>query len=335
MAVISMKALLETGVHFGHRTRKWNPRMKPFIFTERNSIHIIDLQQTLEALEEAYGLVRDTVSEGGRVLFVGTKRQAQETIQTEAERCSMPYVNARWLGGTLTNWRTIRSRIDELEELERRRDAGEFELLTKKEALTLNRRIERLEERLSGIRGLKKVPNMLFVVDVRREETAVHEANLLNIPVIALVDTNCDPSGVDYVIPSNDDAIRAIKLLTSTIANAAQEGLEMRKDRMDEAEEGAAAAGAPAPAAEMTDEELLGEATLAKLKSGEYDERDLQLEALLAAGGEAPVAAAEATAAEAEPAGKEVAVEPAEAEATAPEPEESAQAEDKQAEDKA
>jgi small subunit ribosomal protein S2 len=330
-----MKALLETGVHFGHRTRKWNPRMKPFIFTERNSIHIIDLQQTLEALEEAYGLVRDTVSEGGRVLFVGTKRQAQETIQTEAERCSMPYVNARWLGGTLTNWRTIRSRIDELEELERRRDAGEFELLTKKEALTLNRRIERLEERLSGIRGLKKVPNMLFVVDVRREETAVHEANLLNIPVIALVDTNCDPSGVDYVIPSNDDAIRAIKLLTSTIANAAQEGLEMRKDRMDEAEEGAAAAGAPAPAAEMTDEELLGEATLAKLKSGEYDERDLQLEALLAAGGEAPVAAAEATAAEAEPAGKEVAVEPAEAEATAPEPEESAQAEDKQAEDKA
>jgi len=335
MAVISMKALLETGVHFGHRTRKWNPRMKPFIFTERNSIHIIDLQQTLEALEEAYGLVRDTVSEGGRVLFVGTKRQAQETIQTEAERCSMPYVNARWLGGTLTNWRTIRSRIDELEELERRRDAGEFELLTKKEALTLNRRIERLEERLSGIRGLKKVPNMLFVVDVRREETAVHEANLLNIPVIALVDTNCDPSGVDYVIPSNDDAIRAIKLLTSTIANAAQEGLEMRKDRMDEAEEGAAAAGAPAPAAEMTDEELLGEATLAKLKSGEYDERDLQLEALLAAGGAAPEAAAEAGAAEAEPAGTEGAVEPVEAEPAAPEPETAGQAEDKEAEGEA
>ena len=342
MAVISMKALLETGVHFGHRTRKWNPRMKPFIFTERNSIHIIDLQQTLEALEEAYGLVRDTVSEGGRLLFVGTKRQAQETIQTEAERCSMPYVNARWLGGTLTNWRTIRSRIDELEELERRRDAGEFELLTKKEALTLNRRIERLEERLSGIRGLKKVPNMLFVVDVRREETAVHEANLLNIPVIALVDTNCDPSGVDYVIPSNDDAIRAIKLLTSTIANAAQEGLEMRKDRMEEAEEGQRAASAPAPAVEMTDEELLGEATLAKLKSGEYDERDLQLEALLAAGGDAPVAAVEAGAAEAstvegegekEPAAK-VEVE-AEAEPAAPEPETSGQAEDKETEGEA
>jgi small subunit ribosomal protein S2 len=307
--------------------------MKPYIFTERNSIHIIDLQQTLEALEEAYGLVRDLVSEGGRVLFVGTKRQAQETIQSEAERCSMPYVNARWLGGTLTNWRTIRSRIDELEELERRRDAGEFELLTKKEALTLNRRIERLEERLSGIRGLKKVPNMLFVVDVRREETAVHEANLLSIPVIALVDTNCDPSGVDYVIPSNDDAIRAIKLLTSTIANAAQEGLEMRKDRMEEAEEGAAAAGAPAPAAEMTDEELLGEATLAKLKSGEYDERDLQLEALLAAGAEAPKA--EAAPAEAEPAGKEGAVEPADAEPAAPEPGTPGQVEDKETEGEA
>jgi small subunit ribosomal protein S2 len=342
MAVISMKALLETGVHFGHRTRKWNPRMKPFIFTERNSIHIIDLQQTLEALEEAYALVRETVSEGGRVLFVGTKRQAQETIQTEADRCSMPYVNARWLGGTLTNWRTIRSRIDELEELERRRDAGEFELLTKKEALTLNRRIERLEERLSGIRGLKKVPNMLFVVDVRREETAVHEANLLNIPVIALVDTNCDPSGVDYVIPSNDDAIRAIKLLTSTIANAAQEGLEMRKDRMEEAEGGEAVAGAPAPAAEMTDEELLGEATLAKLKSGEYDERDLQLEALLAAGGEAPVVATEAGAAEASTVEGEGETEPAakveaeaEAEAGAAEPETPGQSEDKETEGEA
>jgi small subunit ribosomal protein S2 len=299
MAVISMKALLETGVHFGHRTRKWNPAMKPYIFTERNSIHIIDLQQTLEALEEAFALVRDSVAEGGKVLFVGTKRQAQETIQSEAERCSMPYVNARWLGGTLTNWRTIRSRIDELEELERRRDAGEFELLTKKEALTLNRRIERLEERLAGIRGLKRVPDLLFVVDVRREETAIHEANLLGIPVIALVDTNCDPRGVDYVIPSNDDAIRAIKLLTSTIANAAQEGLEMRKDRAEEMEEGEAATRAPAPAAEMTDEELLGEATLAKLKSGEYDERDLQLEALLAAGGQDVLAAAEAEGAKA------------------------------------
>lgn len=272
MAVVNMKELLETGVHFGHRTRKWNPRMRPFIFTERNNIHIIDLQQTVESLEQAYALIRDTVAEGGEILFVGTKRQAQETIELEATRCRMPYVNARWLGGTLTNWRTIRSRIDELNELERRRGAGEFELLSKKEALTLQRRIDKLEERLGGIRDMKGVPQLLYVVDVRREDTAVHEANLLNIPVIALVDTNCDPSGVDYVIPSNDDAIRAIKLLTSTIANAVLEGVELRKDhRADEDE-----AGAPAEQMTdevMTDEELLGEATLAKLKSGDFDER--------------------------------------------------------------
>lgn len=272
MAVVNMKDLLETGVHFGHRTRKWNPRMRPFIFTERNSIHIIDLQQTLDSLEEAYALIRDSVAGGGTILFVGTKRQAQETIELEARRCGMPYVNARWLGGTLTNWRTIRSRIDELNELERRRDEGELELLTKKEALTVLRRIDKLEERLGGIRDMKSVPELLYAVDVRREETAVHEANLLNIPVIALVDTNCDPSGVDYVIPSNDDAIRAIKLLTSTIANAAMEGMELRKDR--EADEEQAAAARPQIAEpEMSDDELLGEATLAKLQSGEFDEK--------------------------------------------------------------
>ena len=272
MAIANMKELLETGVHFGHRTRKWNPRMKPFIFTERNSIHIIDLQQTLDSLVESYGLIRDIVAEGGNILFVGTKRQAQETIELEAVRCGMPYVNARWLGGTLTNWRTIRSRIDELNELERRRDEGELELLTKKEALTITRRIDKLQERLGGIRDMKSVPDLVYAVDVRKEETAVHEANLLNIPVIALVDTNCDPRGVDYVIPSNDDAIRAIKLLTSTIANAALEGLEMRKDReLDEDQ--IASAPQEIPATEMTDEELLGEATLAKLQSGEFDEK--------------------------------------------------------------
>lgn len=270
MAIISMKALLETGVHFGHRTRKWNPRMKPYIFTERNNIHIIDLQQTLEALEIAYALVRDTVAKGGAVLFVGTKRQAQETIELEATRCNNPYVNSRWLGGTLTNWQTIRSRIDELETLERRRDAGEFELLTKKEALTMNRRIERLEERLGGIRDMKSLPQLLFVVDVKREETAVHEANLLGIPVVALVDTNCNPSNIDYVIPSNDDAIRAIKLLTAKIADAVLEGQGLRKE--EEAEEGGAEAAVQEVDLEMTDEELLGEATLAKLKSGEFDE---------------------------------------------------------------
>jgi small subunit ribosomal protein S2 len=278
MAIANMKELLETGVHFGHRTRKWNPRMRPFIFTERNSIHIIDLQQTLDSLIEAYGLIRDVVAEGGNILFVGTKRQAQETIELEAARCGMPYVNARWLGGTLTNWRTIRSRIDELNELERRRDEGELEFLTKKEALTITRRIDKLQERLGGIRDMKSVPDLLYAVDVRKEETAVHEANLLNIPVIALVDTNCDPRGVDYVIPSNDDAIRAIKLLTSTIANAALEGMEMRKDREID-EDQIASAPQEVSASEMTDEELLGEATLAKLQSGDFDEKLVSAEA--------------------------------------------------------
>jgi small subunit ribosomal protein S2 len=263
-----MKALLETGVHFGHRTRKWNPNMKPYIFTERNGIHIIDLQQTLEALDECYALIRDHVAEGGRILFVGTKRQAQETIGLEADRCSMPYVNNRWLGGTLTNWRTIRSRIDELERLEKQRDEGIFDLLTKKEALKLNRKIDKLEGRLGGIREMRGLPHLIFVVDVRREETAIHEANLLEIPVIAMVDTNCDPRGVDYVIPANDDAIRAIKLLTSIVADAVLEGKAMRKDE----EEEEAAPEEPREAVDLPDEELLGEATLAKLQSGEYDE---------------------------------------------------------------
>jgi small subunit ribosomal protein S2 len=271
MAVISMKALLETGVHFGHRTRKWNPRMKPFIFTERNGIHIIDLQQTLESLETGYALIRDQVAAGGTLLFVGTKRQAQETIQTEAARCGMPYVNSRWLGGTLTNWRTIRSRIDELDLLEKRREAGQSEHLTKKESLIQERKIERLQERLGGIRSMRALPGLLFVVDVKREETAIHEANLLGIGVIALVDTNCDPRGVDYVIPSNDDAIRAIKLLTAKIADAVLEGKALRKEEFEEeaepGEERQVAAGL-----DLSDEELLGEATLAKLQSGAFGE---------------------------------------------------------------
>jgi small subunit ribosomal protein S2 len=269
-----MKALLETGVHFGHRTRKWHPRMKKYIFTERNGIHIIDLQQTLEALDTVYDLVRDAVENRGRILFVGTKRQAQETIELEAKRCMMPYVNARWLGGTLTNWRTIRSQIDELEGLERRRDSGEFELLTKKEALSLTRRIDKLEGRLGGIRDMVTLPELLFVVDVRREETSIHEANLLGIPVLALVDTNCDPTNVDYVIPSNDDAIRAIKLMTSKIADAVLEGLALRKDDEEAIEVEGWPTGVAAEAeVEMSDEELLGEATLAKLQSGAFDEK--------------------------------------------------------------
>ena len=272
MVAVSMKDLLETGVHFGHRTRKWNPRMRPFIFTERNNIHIIDLQQTLDSLIEACALIRDTVAGGGNILFLGTKRQAQETIELEARRCGMPYVNMRWLGGTLTNWQTIRSRIDELTELERRRDEGDLDLLTKKEALTVTRRIDKLDGRLGGIREMKTVPDLLYAVDVRRAETAIHEANLLNIPVIALVDTNCDPSGVDYVIPSNDDAIRAIKLLTSTIADAVLEGMELRKDS-DVEDEQIVPTGQELAAPDMSDEELLGEATLAKLQSGDFDEK--------------------------------------------------------------
>lgn len=270
--IISMKALLESGVHFGHRTNKWNPRMRPYIFTERNGIHIIDLQQTVKALNHAYNVVRDTVAQGGTILFVGTKRQAQDTIREEATRAGMPYVTERWLGGMLTNWVTMYQRIQELERLERMRDNGELSRLTKKEGLLIEREIKRLEIRLSGVRNMKRLPDLLFIVDVMREETAVHEANLMNIPVIAMVDTNCDPSGVDYVIPSNDDAIRAIKLLVGKIADAVVEGKAMRKEEPEAAEEAALATAIPARPrieveAELEDEELLGESTLAKMAS--------------------------------------------------------------------
>jgi small subunit ribosomal protein S2 len=229
MAVISMKALLETGVHFGHRTRRWHPKMAPYIFTERKGVHIIDLQQTITALTEAYELVQDTTAAGGTVLFVGTKRQAQATIAQEAERCGMPYVNLRWLGGTLTNWKTIRQRIDYLHGLEARRERGDFELLLKKEALDKEREIEKLNKRLGGIKEMRDLPALLFVVDVQREATAVAEADKLGIPIIAMVDTNCNPEPIDYVIPANDDAIRAIRLITSTIADAVLEGSAQQK----------------------------------------------------------------------------------------------------------
>ncbi len=282
MAVIAMKSLLESDVHFGHRTHKWHPAMKPYIFTERNGIHIIDLQKTVKALEQSYNLVRDTVAAGSSVLFVGTKRQAQETIKEDAIRAGMPYVTERWLGGMLTNWRTIRQRVNELDRLERMRDKGDFERITKKEALLLSRKIERLDTLLGGIRNMNRLPEMVFVVDVRREETAIHEANLLNIPVIALVDTNCDPRNVDYVIPSNDDAIRAIKLLVGRIADAAQEGLALRKEEV--VEEMPAMAPMGAEEVELSDEELLGEATLAKLTSrttfiaAEDEDVDIEIE---------------------------------------------------------
>ncbi len=229
MAVISMKALLEAGVHFGHRTRRWNPKMKPYIFTERNGIHIIDLQQTLHRLEEAYALVRDTVKDGGTVLFAGTKKQAQETIRQEAERCGMPYINQRWLGGTLTNYRTIRQRIDYMTGLEQRKTRGEFERLPKKEVLDLDREMVKLERRIGGLRKMYRLPDILFVADTHHEELAVKEARTLHIPIIAMVDTNSDPDPIDYPIPSNDDAIRAIKLIAGKIADAVIEGQHMRE----------------------------------------------------------------------------------------------------------
>jgi small subunit ribosomal protein S2 len=287
MAAISMKALLETGVHFGHRTRKWNPRMKPYIFTERNGIHIIDLQQTVTALDIAYELVRDTAAKGGTVLFVGTKRQAQESVQREAERCGMPYINQRWLGGTLTNWKTIKDRINELKKLETRRDAGEFERLTKKEGLILSREIVKLQDRLGGIRDMQKLPDLVYIVDVRREDTAVHESNILSIPVIALVDTNCDPGGVDYVIPANDDAIRAIKLLSAKIADAVLEGRALRKDVATPDDTGETY-GEHAE----KEEDLLGPATLAKMQSGELSFEDEAAAANAVAGVAAENAAA-------------------------------------------
>ena len=281
MAVISMKALLESGVHFGHRTNKWDPRMKPYIFTERNGIHIIDLQQTVKLLNQAYNVIRDTVANGGTVLFVGTKRQAQETVKEEAVRCGMPYVTERWLGGMLTNWSTMFQRIQELDRLEGMRDSGDINRLTKKEGLLIGREIERLLTRLSGIRNMKRLPELIFIVDVGREDAAVHEANLLNIPIVALVDTNCNPQPVDYVIPSNDDAIRAIKLLVAKIADAVLEGKAMRKDEepAEAAQAESASASSPKPSRrgkpkrvveaadvdEVTDTTLLGESTLAKL----------------------------------------------------------------------
>jgi len=289
MAIIAMKSLLESGVHFGHRTNKWDPRMKPYIFTERNGIHIIDLQQTVKLLNQAYTVIRDKAAEGGAILFVGTKRQAQETILEEATRCGMPYVTERWLGGTLTNWSTIYQRVQELERLEKLRDSGEINLLTKKEGLLIEREIARLELRLSGVRNMKRLPDLLFIVDVCREDAAVHEANLLNIPIVALVDTNCNPQGIDYVIPSNDDAIRAIKLLVAKVADAVLEGQAVRKDDETADEELALTPTEVSASAKVTkvvdeddqdieEEDLLGEATLAKLnvsrKPAEEDEEE-------------------------------------------------------------
>lgn len=232
--IISMKQLLEAGVHFGHQTRRWNPKMAPYIFTERNGIYIIDLQRTVKKIEEAYNFVRDLARNGGKILFVGTKKQAQEAVKEEAERCGMFYVNVRWLGGTLTNFQTIRRRIERLKELERMEEEGTFEVLPKKEVARLRHEKEKLERYLGGIKEMRNLPDALFIIDPRKERIAVAEGRRLGIPIVAIVDTNCDPDEIDYVIPGNDDAIRAVRLLTSKIADAVLEGLQ-GQDQPEEA----------------------------------------------------------------------------------------------------
>lgn len=243
MAVITMKQLLEAGVHFGHQTRKWNPKMSKYIYAARNDIHIIDLQLTVGLVEEAYKFVCETVKEGKSVLFVGTKKQAQDAIKEEAERCGQYYINSRWLGGTLTNFKTIRSRIERMVKLEKMEENGEFELLPKKEVAKLKEEMSKLQTNLGGIRDMNKMPGVMFVVDPHNEDIAVAEARKLNIPVVAITDTNCDPDLIDYVIPGNDDAIRAVKLIASVIANAVIEANQGEAYSVEEEiEEGAPAA---------------------------------------------------------------------------------------------
>lgn len=240
MSIASMKQLLEAGVHFGHQTRRWNPKMSQYIFTQRNGIYIIDLQKTVKKLEQAYMFVRDTAAAGETVLFVGTKKQAQDSIREEAERAGVHYVNARWLGGMLTNFSTIKRRIARLEQLRKMEEDGTFDLLPKKEVIKLGLEIEKLEKFLGGIKTMRKLPGALFIVDPRKEKIAVAEAKKLGIPVVAIVDTNCDPDEIDYVIPGNDDAIRAVKLISQTIANAIIEGRQGNETAAEAKEEAAA-----------------------------------------------------------------------------------------------
>ena len=240
MAVVSMKQLLEAGVHFGHQTRRWNPKMAEYIYMERNGIYIIDLQKTVKKLEEAYGFVRSLAENGQSLLFVGTKKQAQDAVREEAGRVGQFYVNARWLGGMLTNFKTMRTRVDRLNQLKRMSEDGTFDMLPKKEVIKLMKEQEKLEKYLGGVKEMKRLPGALFVVDPRKEHNAIAEARKLHIPIVAIVDTNCDPDEVDYVIPANDDAIRAIRLIASTMANAVQEG----RQGADAAEEAPAEAAA-------------------------------------------------------------------------------------------
>ena len=237
MSSVSMKQLLEAGVHFGHQTRRWNPKMAKYIFTERNGIYIIDLQKTVKMLDTAYDFIREVSAEGGEILFVGTKKQAQEAIREEAERCGMHFVNARWLGGMLTNYKTIQKRIARLEQLNKMKEDGTFDLLPKKEVIKLELEIEKLEKFMGGIKNMGKLPKAMFIVDTRKEKIAVAEAKNLGIPVVAIVDTNCDPDEVDYVIPGNDDAIRAVKLIAGAMADAIIEGRQGEQNVAEEVAE--------------------------------------------------------------------------------------------------
>ena len=235
MSVISMKQLLEAGVHFGHQTRRWNPKMKPYIYTERNGIYIIDLQKSVGMVDDAYNAVVDIVKDGGKILFVGTKKQAQDAIRTEAERCGMYYINERWLGGMLTNFKTIQSRIKRMKDIEAMAEDGTFEVLPKKEVLQLKKELEKLQKNLGGIRDMKKLPDAIFIVDPKKERICVQEAHTLNIPLIGICDTNCDPEELTYIIPGNDDAIRAVKLIVSKMADAV---IEANQGLMDVPAEG-------------------------------------------------------------------------------------------------
>ncbi len=288
MAVVTMRQLLESGVHFGHQTKRWNPKMKRFIFTERNGIYIIDLQQTLSYIDRAYEFVRETVAHGGTILFVGTKKQAQEAIEREATRVGMPYVNERWLGGMLTNFQTVHKRLQRLQELEMLEQTGGVTVMTKKEALVLGREKKKLERTLGGLRGMTRTPSAVWIVDTKKEHIAVGEAHKLNIPVVAILDTNCDPDEVDYKIPGNDDAIRSADLLTRVIADAVAEGLMQRAAaQADAGREGEVAA---ADGQLATDEPLADwEIELLKQKTDPADS-PASAEAASASPAEAPVA---------------------------------------------
>ncbi|GAA4829164.1 30S ribosomal protein S2 [Saccharopolyspora rosea] len=268
MAVVTMKQLLDSGVHFGHQTRRWNPKMKRYIFTERNGIYIIDLQQTLSYIDGAYDFVKQTVAHGGTILFVGTKKQAQEAIAEQAQRVGMPFVNQRWLGGMLTNFQTVHRRLQRLKELETMEQTGGFEGRTKKEILMLTREKDKLEKTLGGIRDMSKVPSAVWIVDTKKEHIAVGEARKLGIPVVAILDTNCDPDEVDYPIPGNDDAIRSAALLTRVVADGVAEGLMARSGRTNGAAEGEEKPAGGEPLAEWEQELLAGSGQSAEAGSG-------------------------------------------------------------------